>query len=514
MNGAESLVRTLHAAGVTTCLANPGTSEMPFVEALDRTQLMRCILGLSEGVVSGAADGYGRMRRVPAVTLLHLAPGFANAAANLHNARKAHSPVLNIVGDHTTRHVAYDAPLSADVAAAAGPFSDFVRVASSAAHLAADAADALAVAMSAPGRVATLVVPSDAAWEEGGVVVAPPAADPAAGFNSRSLRLAKAALESGEPTLLYAGGAVLESPAATALLASICTRTGATMMAPTTNRRIERGAGRAEVRRVPFALEEALATLAGFRHAVLIEAHQPVAFFGHPQRPSLVLPDSCSRIALADTHEDGIAAIRTLAEAVGAAAAVPADHARPQAPSGGRIDAPALAAAVAAALPEGVIVCDESVSAGRGIYDACAGAPPLTWLGLTGGSVGLGLPLATGAALACPDRPVLALEADGSAMYSLQALWTQAREQANVTTVILANGGYQSLKGELRRLCETPGRSALDLLDIDRPRLDFVAMATGMGVPALRVEDAGELSNAIATGLAQPGPFLIEATLA
>ncbi|UOM35098.1 acetolactate synthase large subunit [Acuticoccus sp. I52.16.1] len=514
MNGAESLVRTLSAGGVDVCFANPGTSEMQFVDALDRTRLMRCVLGLFEGVVTGAADGYGRMAGKPAATLLHLAPGMANASANLHNAKKARTPILNLVGDHALRHQAYDAPLSADVEAAALPFSDFVRMTRSAADIGADGAEALAAAMSAPGKIATLICPSDTGWDEGGVVAEPRKPQGPAPIDAVALDAAVEALGRGHETMILVGGSVLEDVALTALVAGIAERTGCRVAVPAANRRLERGRGRANFAKVPFAVDLAVEMLADVRTLVMIEARQPVAFFAYPGKPSVLLPDACTRLTLADLHEDGPDAVRALADRVGARPARIADAPRATAPQAVPISYQALEMAIAAALPEDAIVVDEGLTAGRGIYDATFGAPPMSWIAITGGSIGIGPPMAAGAAIACPDRPVVSLQADGSAMYTIQGLWTQARENANVTTVIFANGTYEILKHELTRVGANPGRSALDMLEINRPSLDFVSLAKGMGVPGVRVEDAATLCQAIRDSVKEPGPKLIEAILA
>lgn len=511
MNGAESVVRSLHAGGTEVCFANPGTSEMQFVDALDRTGLMRCVLGLFEGVVTGAADGYARMAGKPAATLLHLAPGFANGAANLHNARKARTPVLNLVGEHAVRHLDYDAPLSADLAGAVAPFSDWVRTGSSAATLARDAMAGLAAASAHPGAVATLILPADLGWDEGGVIAPPVAVAPPAPVDEAMLRQAAAAL--GPGALLLVGGTVLEDPAALALAAGLAEATGAVLMAPGSARRVEMGAGRPALRRLPYPIDLALETLARFDRAVLVETVEPVAFFAYPGRPSLLLPPDCRVLTLAGRHQDGRAALAALAELVGARPWQGADAPRPAAPPAGPLDDLALSRAIAAALPEGAIVIDEGITRARDVGRLAAGAPPLSWLSITGGSIGIGVPLAAGAAVACPNRPVVALQADGSAMYTIQGLWTQAREGLNVTTVILANRSYEILKGELMRVGANPGPAALDMLDLRRPDLDFCALARGMGVPAQRVEDAAQLHRAIAAAVREPGPKLIEAVL-
>ncbi len=511
MNGAESLVRTLHGAGVELCFANPGTSEMQFVDALDRTNLLRCVLGLFEGVVTGAADGYARMAGKPAVTLLHLAPGLANAGANMHNARKARTPMLNLVGDHAVRHLAYEAPLTGDVAGAAGPFSDWVRTATHAATIAQDAADGLAAAMSKPGQVATLIAPADIGWDEGGVVAAPVAPTPPRAPDPTTVDAAAAAL--GPDTLILAGGAVLEDTAALELLAGIAAKTGAALMAPTSNRRMERGLGRANLPKIPYPVDMALPLLARFRRAILIEAQAPVAFFAYPDRPSLLLPEGCGVIQLADFDQDGPAAVAALAETCGARAVVPPDAPKPEAPSAGPISLDKLAAAITAALPEGAIVIEEGNTAARDVSPLVPGAAPSSWLSITGGAIGIGPPLALGAAIACPDRPVVALQADGSAMYTIQALWTQARECTNVTTIIFANRGYEILKMELAKVGANPGPSALAMLEMTGPEVDFVSLARGMGVPGRRVECAAELFRTLRAAVDTPGPYLIEAAL-
>lgn len=510
MNGAESVVRSLHAAGVDVCFANPGTSEMQFVDALDRTGLMRCVLGLFEGVATGAADGYARMAHRPAVTLLHLAPGLANAGANMHNARKAKSPMVNIVGDHAIRHRGYDAPLTADVEGAAAPFSDWVRMAGSAEGFAADAMDALAAAISRPNKVATLIAPADIGWEEGGRIAPPPPPPVFAPMEADAPDRAAAML--GPDCVLLVSGSVLETPEAVAHLQGIAAQTGATVLAPTSNRRFDRGAGIAPIARVPYPITMALDTLVPFRRAVLIETVPPVAFFAYPGKPSLLLPEGCEVLTLAGRDGDGPAAVAALADCVGAAPLVSrADL--PAFPQAGPITPPTIAAAIANALPEDAIVVDESVSGGRSVWGATQGSAPHSWISLTGGAIGDGIPLALGAAVACPDRPVLALQADGSAMYTIQGLWSQAREGCNITTVVFANRTYEILKTELFAVGANPGRSALDMLDLDRPYLDFVSLARGMGVPGQRVEDVADLSRVLQAALAEPGPYLIEAMM-
>jgi acetolactate synthase-1/2/3 large subunit len=515
MNGAESLVRTLVASGVEVCFANPGTSEMHLLAALDRGGGPRCVLGLFEGVVTGAADGYARMAGKPAATLLHLGPGLANGLANIHNARRARSPMVNIVGEHGSAHQGLQSPLETDIEAVAAPFSDWVRSSPTAADLGPDTAHAVAAARSVPGRIATLIVPADAAWSEGGVAVNEPPAVTAPGTVAEDDVAAIAAmLRRGEPTLLFVTGAAL-SEAGLAAAGRIAAATGAVPLAQMSNRRVERGAGRVPIDRLRYPVDQAQDQLARFRHIVLVGTRAPTAFFAYPGKPSLLAPESCAIHTLARPQDDLVDALERLADRLGAAGATPAVAAfdPPAAPTGG-LTGDKIAAALAGALPEGAIVADESVSVGRSFFATTRNARPHTWLQITGGAIGCGLPLATGAAIACPDRPVVSLEADGSAMYTLQALWTQAREGLNVTTVILSNRSYAILQHEMRSVgVEQPGPVGRDMMSLDRPALDWPALARGMGVEAAATDDAEQFARLLAHGLATPGPFLIEAVL-
>jgi acetolactate synthase-1/2/3 large subunit len=514
MNGAESLVRTLLAGGVDVCFANPGTSEMHFVAALDYVPGMRCVLGLFEGVVTGAADGYGRMADKPACTLLHLGPGLGNGLANLHNAKKAASPIVNIVGEHATFHLKYDAPLTADIEGIARPVSHWVKTSPSSKTVAADGAAAIAAARTAPGQIATLILPADTAWNEGdGIAQVAPVA-PRAKVPEERVRNAVEVLRSGEPTLLLMTGHVLVQKGL-ALAGAIGVKTGAKLMTQLSNKRLERGAGRVPVLRVPYVVAQALKALEPFKHIILVGAKPPVSFFGYPDTPSEEHPPGCKLHRLAELNEDAIDALARVADMVGAKEkdAPVQQPKRPDLPTGA-ITLDSLAAALGAALPEGAIVVDESVTTGRGFFPLTAGAPPHDWLNNMGGSIGFGPPVATGAAIACPDRKVICLEGDGSAMYSIQALWTQARENLDVTTIVFANRGYQILKGELAAVgAGNPGRRALDMLEVDRPTIDFVAMAKSMGVPGTKVTDIDGFNKALAGAMRSQGPKLIEVVM-
>ena len=506
MNGAESLVHTLLACGVDTCFTNPGTSEMHFVAALDRIPGMRCVLGLQENVVTGAADGYARMQGRPAATLLHCGPGLANGLANLHNARRARSPIVNLVGDQATYHRPLDAPLTADTEGWARPVSLWTRTARDAASVGADCAEAVG---SAVDGIATLILPSDTCWDEGGVIGTPRPAPPAPPVSPDAVQGAAQALRSGEPCLLLLGGRVLcAGPAA--LAAGIAAKAGARMLAQGSNARTERGAGRVPLDRVPYVVDLAVKALAGIRHLILVEATAPIGFFAYPGKPGRLYPPDCQLHVLARPEQDGPEALERLAGELGAQAAPPPAAPKPDAAPRGAVSSEGLARALAALLPEGAVVVDESVSFGRGLFPLTTGAAPHDWLQITGGAIGCGVPLATGAAIGAPGRRVVALQADGSAMYTLQGLWTQARERLDVTTVILANRQYAILLGEYRGVGANPGRTAMDMLDLGNPDLDWIRLAGGMGVEAARAETMEAFADLFAQANARPGPFVIE----
>lgn len=515
MNGAESLVRTLLASEVDICFANPGTSEMHFVAALDRVEGMRCVLGLAEGVVTGMADGYARMAGKPAATLLHLGPGLGNGLANLHNARKAFSPVVNIVGDHASYHLQHDAPLTSDIEGIARPVSDWVKRSDGAASLAADGAQAVAASRTGQGGVATLILPADAAWEEAAGPA--PRITPPPRRHPDPARIAEIAaiLASGEECLIHMTGDALQEDCLQ-LAGRLQAHCGCRLSCPSSNGRWQRGAGRVAIERIEYPVDIALGQLATVRHVILLGTRPPVAFFAYPDKPSLLLPDGCQLHRLADIHDDHQAALSALVAACGAADTPPRlQPAEQPALHTGPLTQQAVAASLGLLMPENAIIADESVSSGRGFMPFTQGAARHDWLGVTGGSIGLGLAYATGAALACPDRKVICTEGDGSAVYNLSALWTQARENCDVVNIILNNASYAILKGELARVgVGNPGQTAHDMLTLDRPSLDWVALATGFGVPASCAETAEAFHHQLAEAISQPGPRLIDARLA
>jgi acetolactate synthase-1/2/3 large subunit len=514
LNGAQALIRTLVACGVDTCFANPGTSEMHFVAALDAVPEMRGVLGLFEGVVTGAADGYARMADRPAATLLHLGPGLGNGLANLHNARKGRVPMVNIVGDHATYHKQYDAQLESDIETVARNVSRWIRTPQTPAEVGTAAAEAVAVASGPPGEVATLILPADASWSDGGVVGEPITARAPAEAPADAVDTVAKALRSGAPVGLLLGGTALRERA---LLAAgrVAAATGAKLLSETFPTRTERGAGLPAVERIAYLAEFASMQLAGLEHLVIVDSKAPVSFFAYPGKASYLVPDGCEVHVLAEGGHDVAGALEALADAIGAPAggAVVQAAARPDVPTGA-LTADAVAQAVGALLPEGAIVSDEANTSGLSVPGHTAGAPRHDWLCLTGGAIGQGMPLATGAAVACPDRRVVSLEADGSALYTVQSLWTQAREGLDVVTVLYNNRSYAILNMELNRVgAAAPGPKAKSLLDLGHPDMDFVALAQGVGVPATRATTADEFADQFGRALATPGPTLIEAVL-
>lgn len=511
MNGAHSLVHTLLAAGVDTCFANPGTSEMHFVAALDQIPGMDCVLGLQENVVTGMADGYWRIARKPACTLLHCGPGLANGLANLHNARRAHAGIVNIVGDQATYHRPHDAPLTADTEAMARTVSAWVRTSTRAEDVGRDAAAAVQAARSGPGQVATLILPSDASWNEGAAAAEPlavPALAPLDPFAvDNAARVLRAA---GRDTLILLADSAVRGPAQ-ALAWRVAQATGATLRADFMNAHVERGRGRLPLERVPYVTDLAIKTLARFKHIVLVGAKPPVGFFAYPGKPSTQYPPEAQLHRLSRLDQDPTAALRALVEALNAPeAALPDPGPRPE-PAHGQPTPEGLAQTVAALMPEQAIVSDESVSFGRGFYQHTHAAPAHDWLHLAGGAIGDGLPVATGAAIgARRQRRVISLQADGSAMYSLQSLWTQAREQLPCTTIVLSNRKYNILIGEYAGVGATPGATAMRMLDLANPDLDWVRLAGGMGVEAARAQTLEQCADLMRASFARQGPFLIE----
>jgi acetolactate synthase I/II/III large subunit len=511
MNGAESLLRTLVGAGIEVCFGNPGTSEMHFVAALDRVEGMRVVLGLFEGAVTGMADGYGRMAEKPAATLLHLGPGLANGLANLHNARRASTPIVNIVGDHATHHMQYDAPLASDVMGFARPVSGWVHASASSRTVAADGARAVQAALQYPGQIATLILPADTAWLEAdrpaGALPTPVPAIPSA----EAIKQAASALRSSGKTMILIRGAALKERGLNAA-GRIAAATGARIACDTFAPRCQRGAGRVEVERIPYFAEQIVEFMKGTEQLILVGASPPVSFFAYPNKASWCTPEGCRILYLAHPHENGTVALEALANAVKAPKKrlhVGASN-RPDIPNG-TLNPLTAGQVIAHYLPSGAIISDEGATAGGGVHRFAANIEPHDHLALTGGAIGQGIPVATGAAVACPDRKVVCLHGDGGAMYTLQALWTQARESLDVTTLIFANHTYAILNIELARVgAGAPGPKAFSMLDLHNPELDWVKLASGMGVEASRATSVEEFARQFAGAMKNRGPRLIE----
>ena len=511
MNGAESLVGTLRASGVDTVFANPGTSEMHFVTALDREPAMRCILCLFEGGTSGAADGYYRMSRRVAATLLHLAPGFGNAFANLHNARKAQSGVVNVMGEHATYHLRHESPLKGDTVGISQAVSHWTRVSADATAVASDGAAAVQAARGMNGQIATLILPANTAWEEArGPEVAPP---------PLPLRRPSAAEIAGAAGVLRRPGAALMVDGEALwsdlglVAARIAVRTGARLMAPFFAARTRRGGGTVAFTRLAYAVDQNLALLAHTTALVLVGAARPTAFFAYPDKPGLNEAPGTLVMDLARIDMDLDWTLRALEAEVGAAdvllgpeAFMP--HTVPSVPTGA-LTLDTIAQAIAALSPAEAVMVNESVTATAPLVAALATARPHDWMVTMGGAIGAGMPTAVGAAVACPDRKVLCLSGDGSAMYTLQALWTMAREGLDVTVVIFANHVYKILHGELAAVGATAGRNVARMFDMVEPRLDWVALAQGHGVAGVHCATTAEFVAAFGHAMATPGPHLI-----
>jgi acetolactate synthase-1/2/3 large subunit len=513
VNGAQALIRTLVDAGVTTCFTNPGTSEMHFVAALDSVPEMRAVLGPFEGVATGAADGYARMAGSPGATLLHLGPGLGNGLANLHNARKGKVPVVNIVGDHATYHTKYDAQLQSDIETVARNVSTWVRTSDNTAELGRDAAEAVAAATGPPGQVATLILPADVSWEEGAAPAPAPGRPAPAVAGSDAVDAVAKVLRGGQRAAILLGGRALRADGLAAA-ARVAASTGARLLAEVFPTRWERGAGRPAVERLAYIPELASVQLAGLKHLILVDAKAPVSFFAYPGKESYLVPKGCEVHELAAPEEDMAGSLEALAGALGAGDAPELQQPSRPEPPAGALTAEKVCQAIGAVLPEDAIVSDESQTSGVMLGASTAGAPPHDLLTLTGGAIGQGLPVAVGAAIACPGRRVFALEADGSALYTIQSLWTMAREQLDVTVVIFNNRSYGILNLELARVgARGEGPKAKAQLDLGSPDLDFVAVGRGFGVPSRRVDTAEDLVAALEESTRSPGPQLIEVVI-
>lgn len=506
MTGGECLLRTLVASGVDVCFMNPGTSEMHFVAALDRVPEMRGVLCLFEGVCSGAADGYARMARKPAATLLHLGPGLGNGLANFHNARKARSPIVSLVGEHSTQHMRFDAPLSADIDAFARTVSAFIARLDAQNDMGTMAAEVISAARTYPGSIATMIIPADFSWSESGpIAVAPPAEPPPKPSSALSLPSEGTGFILGGQTLMGKGLALGARLAAA----------GYRVFADRNAARVEGGRGRFQPPRIVYFPGPAQAQLKGLKDLVLVEAKAPVSFFGYPNEASYLAPPDCRVHTLAGIEEDGMAALEAFCERMGLPEAGFEDPPEPVLPpADGPLTLESIGVVIAALLPDGAIIADEMVSSGPPVLEQLRRAKRYDYLPVTGGSIGQGMPVGVGAAIACPDRKVVVLEGDGSGMYTPQSLWTMAREGLDVVTLIFANRRYRILDIEMKRTGASGfGDKSNDMVDIARPALDFVHLAASMGVHGCRVETLAQFIDAFGAAMREKGPKLIEIAL-
>jgi acetolactate synthase-1/2/3 large subunit len=509
MNGAESLVHTLIAGGIEVCFANPGTSEMHFVAALDRIPGVRCIPGMQENVVTGMADGYWRIARKPAATLLHCGPGLANGIANLHNAKRARAGIVNIVGDHATYHHQYDPPLATDTVGLARTVSGWVHTSVNAESVGIDASIAIQMTKTSPGQIATLILPADTAWTEGGIPgIALPVFEPEP-VDHHVIKEIAEILRQRKNVLVLLGASALRADAQLQV-GRIQEKFGCSVMIEAINSLHQRGRGRLPVDRVPYPAAAAIAALASFEHIILVGAKAPIGFFAYPGLPSKHYPETAKVHLLARVEQNAEAALRALADELGCGPADIKMHGdKPVVPKGLPTSA-GFGQMLAAVMPENAIIADEAISFGFAFYEASLNAPPHDWMMVTGGAIGYGLPAATGAAVAGKGRRVICPQADGSGMYTLQALWTQAREKLPVTTVILANGKYQILLAEYANVGANPGHTAFDMLDLGNPDLNWVKLANGMGVEAARTTTLEGCADLMRQSFKQTLPFVIE----
>ncbi|MGV0035890.1 MAG: acetolactate synthase large subunit [Candidatus Azotimanducaceae bacterium WSBS_2022_MAG_OTU7] len=515
MNGAESLIRSFTAAGVNVCFANPGTSEMHLVQAIDAVPSMRAVLSLFEGVCTGAADGYGRMTGIPATTLLHLGPGLGNGIANLHNARRAATPIINLIGNHALYHVGFDAPLTSDIDTLAQNVSSWVKGDSTASSLAADGMLALQSALTAKpgsaGQISTMIIPADACWNEEGVAASFMGAPEKRKVDDKIIAEVAQWLDDNSMILINSDGLSIQARVAANRIAK---KTGCRISMTPFPSRVDGGAGLPECERLPYFPEQVQAALSGVQTLILAGADSPVSFFAYPNTPSVLVPEGCAVVRLSESEQDTTHALESLADLLGVSGGAYALNPLPelQRPTG-KLSTRTISAAIASLIPEGTIICGDS-GGGGAAFGPCQAARPNTWLNLTGGSIGQGGPVAVGAAVACPDRPVLALLGDGASMYTNQSFWTQAREGLNVTTVIFNNSKYGILETEYLRLgVNEVGERAADLFNLSGPDIDFVQLGNSMGVPGQAVETAEEFVQALQRSLLEPGPSLIEARL-
>lgn len=508
MNGAECIIKAARDSGIEVCFANPGTTELPLVVALDTVGGIRPVLSLFEGVCTGAADGYARMLQKPAMVLLHLGPGLANGIANLHNAKRAHSRIVNVVGEHSTWHRASDPPLAMDIESLAQTVSGWQRTCSSFDLLGQDMADA--VEASKTGQIATLIVPFDLQTRKCQNSFVIPYKQEKLPISSDAVKSAADLLRGGKKAVLVLSNRYIGKNELM-VAARIKQACGCDLIAENFPAYIERGAGLPDVSRIPYLPEMALDVLSKYEVFVFVGAKEPVSFFGYEGIPANYLKKEQKKFHLCEHHQDLLEGLEILAAELDAPKIINPDILtalkRPAIPKG-NLNPEKICSIIAALQPEKAIVVEEAITTGFMYYPKTSGVPPFSLLTLTGGAIGQGAPCAVGAAIACPDRPVINFEADGAGMYTLQALWTEAREELNITTLICSNRSYDILKLEYGRLGVSPGKCASNLTNLTG--IDWVNTGKGMGVRSVKVTTAEELVRELGQALHEKGPNLIQ----
>ncbi|MWV26852.1 acetolactate synthase large subunit [Erythrobacter sp. GH3-10] len=513
--GADLLLDSLYDAGARICFANPGTTELSLVSALARDGRMRCVLSLFEGVCTGAADGYARVSGEVPLTLLHLGPGFANGIANLHNARRAGSRIVNLIGDHATWHLEYDAPLTSDIHSLASPVSREVIYLDKPDAIADGVTNAFAATNIAEGGAATIIFPTD-------VVDAPAPADatalaqvpysPAPVADAKIESSAKALDEGGDVVVLLGGNALGEAGvrAGGRLAAAL----GGRLLMEPYPAIVTLGGDLPKVERQAYFPDDVIAQM-GESRVVLAGARMPISYFGYEGWPSQLVPED-RLVRLAEPGDDAVAALEALADhfdAKAATAPVAAEDVNSP-PADKDVSAASIVEELLVQLPEDSIISLEGSTMGGPWLRNAHRAPKHRVITNTGGAIGQGLPCAVGAALAQPDARIVSLQSDGSAQYTLQSLWTMAREGLKVTIIIAANHRYAILQTELNRAgVPLDDKVVANLTKLDHPRVDWVSLAQGYGVEATYARTNGELAEAMRRGLSLDGPMLIQAEL-
>lgn len=513
--GADIMFDALYQGGARICFANPGTTELTMVSALARQTGIRSVLSLFEGVCTGAADGYFRVSGQVPLTLLHLGPGFANGIANLHNARRAGSRIINLIGDHASWHLSYDAPLTSDIESLASPVSREVIRMRSPAGITADVQSSFEATCRKEGGSATLIIPTDVI----DATVKPGSAQLRAstwqGANVADQIISDAAQKArnADEIIVLIGGNALDEAGIKAG-AALAEKLGGRLLMEPYPAIVTLGGDLPQVERQAYFPDDVIAQM-GDATVILAGSRMPISYFGYEGWPSQLVAEE-RLVRLAGPEHDAVDALQRLAEILGAEAVSSPEHktANSVADGGASLTPASVIEELIEQLPDGSIISLEGSTLGGPWLRSAHRARRHRVMTNTGGAIGQGLPCAVGAALAAPDVRVVSLQSDGSAQYTFQSLWTMAREKLNVTVIIAANHRYAILQTELAR-ADAPLDDAViaDLTLLDRPRIDWVALATGYGVEAVRATTNDELAAALRYGLSLDGPLLIQAEL-